>query len=441
MPSASAFHSSDPIHSPNRNKVSFEDRAFHDWYRFVLSFLPHLVRHYLDSFAPATKASVLDPFCGTGTTLVEAMKMGLDVVGIEANPIAHLASAAKTNWQVNPSLLVSKSAAIAQRVTDMLESEGYPEVIPYKKVRERNLFGLRGLDPEAERLLLKGSISPLPMHRALTLIEMFPDDSEAITNVQRLAMAKALIGPVGNLHFGPEVGVKRVKRIDAPVVSIWLDNIAQSANDLANVVGQRVPRSSVFLGDSRNAIDQIPDTSIGAVFTSPPYPNEKDYTRTTRLETVLLGLIRTKSDLRKLKDALLRSNTRNMYISDTDHKIGLGHPRIAALYKEIEDRRKELGKTSGFERLYSKVTAAYFGGMERHLNSLKRVLIPGSKLGYVVGDQASYFRIKINTGEILAEVAESVGYHVSSIDIFRTRLATITREQLREEVVVLEWRP
>ncbi|MDQ2985467.1 MAG: DNA methyltransferase [Armatimonadota bacterium] len=441
MPSASAFHSSDPVHSPNRNKVNVEDRAFHDWYRFVLSFPPHLVRHYLDSFAPAANTSVLDPFCGTGTTLVEAMKMGLDVVGIEANPIAHLATAAKTNWHVDPSRLEKETAVVAQRAIATLESEGYPEPLSDKKSRERNLFGLRDLDAEAESLLLKGSISPLPLHRVLTLIEMLPTDSQPISNIQRLAMAKALVGPVGNLHFGPEVGVQRTKRLDAPVTSIWLKNVTQSANDLADVVGQHVPQSQVYLADSRNAIDQMSDRSIGALFTSPPYPNEKDYTRTTRLETVLLGLIKTKAELRKLKEALLRSNTRNMYISDTDHKIGLRHPRITSLCNEIEDRRKELGKTSGFERLYSKVTAAYFGGMERHLESLKRVLIPGAKLGYVVGDQASYFRIKINTGEILAEVAESIGYRVSAVDIFRTRLSTATKEQLREEVVVLEWHP
>ena len=41
--------------------------------------------------------------------------------------------------------------------------------------------------------------------------------------------------------------------------------------------------------------------------------------------------------------------------------------------------------------------------------------------------------------EILAEVAESVGYRVVSIDLFRTRLATATKEQLREEVVILQW--
>jgi hypothetical protein len=66
-------------------------------------------------------------------------------------------------------------------------------------------------------------------------------------------------------------------------------------------------------------------------------------------------------------------------------------------------------------------------------------LKPDAFLGYVVGDQASYLRVKIKTGQLIAEIADSLGYKVESIDLFRTRLATATGEQLREEVVVLRW--
>jgi hypothetical protein len=98
-----------------------------------------------------------------------------------------------------------------------------------------------------------------------------------------------------------------------------------------------------------------------------------------------------------------------------------------------------LGKTSGFERLYARVTKLYFGGMKQHLADLRGVLRPGAKLAYVVGDQASYLRVMIRTGELLADIATSLGYEVIGIDLFRTRLATATRDQLREEVVLLRW--
>jgi len=66
-------------------------------------------------------------------------------------------------------------------------------------------------------------------------------------------------------------------------------------------------------------------------------------------------------------------------------------------------------------------------------------LRPGAKLAYVVGDQASYFRILIRTGQILATIADRLGYVVRDIDLFRTRFSTTTKEELREEVVILDW--
>lgn len=98
-----------------------------------------------------------------------------------------------------------------------------------------------------------------------------------------------------------------------------------------------------------------------------------------------------------------------------------------------------MGKTSGFERLYPRVTLLYFGGMLKHLASLTNVLRPGAKLAYVVGDQASFLRVMIPTGQILADIAESLGYCVTNIDLFRTRFSTATGDNLREEVVMMEW--
>ena len=45
----------------------------------------------------------------------------------------------------------------------------------------------------------------------------------------------------------------------------------------------------------------------------------------------------------------------------------------------------------------------------------------------------------IRTGQLLASIGLSLGYELVDVDLFRTRLATATREQLREEVVILRW--
>ncbi len=419
------------------NKLFDEDRAVHDWYRFVLSFPPHLVREYVARFGLGPAQRVLDPFCGTGTTLVECKKLGLPSVGVERNPIAHFASQTKLDWSPDPAGLVAHATAIAETARATFAKDGIQDIAPlFPSIPQAQL---RSLPAEREALLLAGSISPLPLHKTLLLLECIDQlRDHRFWAHERLALARALVDSISNLEFGPEVGVGSAKP-DAAVIAPWLHNVRLMASDLRSVGGQVQAASVVYQADARDLRQVIAPRSIDAVITSPPYPNEKDYTRTTRLESVLLGFLRTRAELRALKDGLVRSNTRGVYKGDADDQWVVGHPEIERIATEIETRRQALGKTSGFERQYARVTRLYFGGMARHLANLRPLLRPGAHLAYVVGDQASYLRVMIRTGQLLASIAKSLGYEVLSIDLFRTRLATATREQLREEVVVLRW--
>lgn len=423
------------------NKLQRHDRAAHQWYRFILSFPPHLVRDYIKKFELDESSSVLDPFCGTGTTLVECQKHGIRAVGLESNPVVCFASRTKLNWQIDPDEMWEHAQRVAALCDAKLEAFGLEnnrEMLLLETAQNFRPKDLLKLPADLTKLILKNSISRLPLHRTLVLLETLEENrDERFYDHERLALITALVNEISNLHFGPEVGVGPAK-FDAPVVSLWLDNVRAIADDLKNL--QSFPRTAmVHQADAREVSKILRPRSIDAVITSPPYPNEKDYTRTTRLESVLLGFIKSKEDLRSLKRSLVRSNTRGVYRADRDDLLVDGHLEIERIAAEIEQRRIALGKTSGFERLYARVTKLYFGGMKQHLADLRGILRPGAKLAYVVGDQASYLRVMIRTGELLADIATSLGYEVIGIDLFRTRLATATRDQLREEVVLLRW--
>ena len=423
-------------HSSINNKLAEQDRLVHDWYRFVLSFPPHLVRSYLNEFGAKSDSVVLDPFCGTGTTLVECKLNGIPSAGIEANPFPKFASFVKTSWEINPDRMLDVAHRTAERTLSILLAEGIDDE---KMTSGSDPGRLRTLPPESERLLLKNSISPLPLHKTLVLCEQLkPVSNEPGYDHLRLALASALVNRVSNLRFGPEVGVGHIKA-DAPVVSSWLREVERFALDLRAVNKRDYATSTVYLEDSRQLSSVLRSGTVDAVITSPPYPNEKDYTRTTRLESVLLGFVTSKGDLQRYKKSFVRSNTRGVYKEDTDHLWVADNEKISTIANQIEKRRIELGKTSGFERLYPRVTKLYFGGMARHLEELKSVLKPGARLAYVVGDQASYLRVMIRTGELLAEIAQGMGYELQRVDLFRKRFATATGEMLREEVVILRW--
>ncbi len=429
----------------NSNRLFAEDRLAHNWYRFVLSFPAHLVRNYLQKFRLDQDAIVLDPFCGTGTTLVECKKLGIPSIGLEAHPFAHFASDVKTDWTPDPEALKEHAEKIAVLARKKLNSQGIEDTPPLPLFsKPEGTFGkriteLRGLPREKAKLLLSESISPLPLHKVLVLLECLEQNHDSrYCNHELLALGKALVCSISNLKFGPEVGVGKPKP-DSPVVLPWLDAVETIAKDLQSLQKLNNTAAKAYKADARSASQVLSDVKIDAVITSPPYPNEKDYSRTMRLESVILGFINNSNELRKLKKGLIRSNTRGVYKKDDDDKWIAGNKEVEQIAERIEARRIELGKTSGFERQYHKVTKLYFGGMARHLAELRTVLRPGARMAYVVGDQASYLRVMIRTGQLLADIAECLGYKVKNIDLFRTRLATATGEKLREEVLLLQW--
>lgn len=408
--------------SSDLNHIRNQDRSAHDWYRFVLSFPPHLVQKYLTDFAIRSDQCVLDPFCGTGTTVVECKKQGVPSVGVEANQMAWFAGATKLDWSIDPDRLIDHATQIAELAQANLDRP------------------LRTLLEEQSQLLLRNSISALPLHKALLILDQLEQHKdEQCDRHERLALAKILVYSISNLKFAPEVSVGKSKQ-DAPVIELWIEEIRQIATDLQYLQTLPDTPARIHHADSRNLLEVLEPNSIDAVITSPPYPNEKDYTRTTRLESVLLGFLQTKADLRVLKQGLMRSNSRCVYRSDNDDQWVVNHPEIQRIANEIEAKRIELNKTSGFERQYARATKLYFGGMAKHLADLRRALRPNAQLAYVVGDQASYLRVMIRTGELIADLAKSLGYEVIDIELFRTRLATATKEQLREEVVLLKWK-
>jgi 16S rRNA G966 N2-methylase RsmD len=304
--------------NPEANKVQPQDHAVHDWYRFVLSFPPHLVRDCLQRLEVEPHHRILDPFAGTGTTLVEAKRTGMESVGLESHPMGYFACSVKINWQLNPDELVSDAERIAEMSAKTLRLKRlakdalklYDEVVPINT-------GLRTLPPEAQRLVLADSISPLPLHKCLVLRDAIDKvASRRTADHLRLALATTIVSDASNLHFGPEVGLGEIRE-DAPVIQPWLNRVYLMANDVRSVARSNTP-AEAHRQDARAPHLAVASRSVDAVITSPPYPNEKDYTRTTRLESVLLGFIQTKAELRALKQGLIRSNTRNLYVADDD---------------------------------------------------------------------------------------------------------------------------
>ena len=68
----------------------------HSMHPYPAKFIPQIPKTLIRELA-STRETVLDPFCGSGTTLVEALRLECNAVGIDANPLACLISRAKSH--------------------------------------------------------------------------------------------------------------------------------------------------------------------------------------------------------------------------------------------------------------------------------------------------------------------------------------------------------
>lgn len=434
------------------NALQAEDMPVHGWYRFVLSYPPHLVRQYLAAFSLTADDLVLDPFCGTGTTLVEAKKHRVPSIGCDAHPFAAMVSRVKTNWRADGVLLRQVFKRILRRSEKLTSEHGLPSLsfeaimLQDKKEVSRNGFCLT---EEEQKLLPTGFLSQRPLTRLLILREEIErhcaDQSTDIMEFFLVGLGHVIANGAGNFAFGPEIYRTKPKP-DYDVLGHFArhSDLMIQEIDRVKATGLDKIRSKVFADDARELV-HIPD-GISSVITSPPYPNEKDYTRTTRVESILLRLVTDKASLRDVKESLLRSNTRNIFVTDNDGDEIADFLSIQKVCRDIEKRRIELEKDSGFERLYHKVVAHYFGGMRRHLRALWPKLRRKARLAYVVGDQLSFLMVPVATAKLLSEIAAAEGYKTIGCDLWRERVGTKVRNsttnektvRVREEILILQ---
>lgn len=72
------------------------NEGVHGLHPYPAKFIPEIPRRLLKLFPPKASEAMLDPFCGSGTALVEALATGVDAIGVDVNPLACLISRVKT---------------------------------------------------------------------------------------------------------------------------------------------------------------------------------------------------------------------------------------------------------------------------------------------------------------------------------------------------------
>lgn len=223
------------------------------WFYFKEGFARDLVFSLIDRFRPER---VLDPFCGSGTTLLACKERGIYSEGIDASPLAVFVTRVKTEDYDIGEIKKEDERMMRLRPTEM---------------KERKFS-----DP-----IIKRAFPPRVMREILfykSRIESMED--EKTRNFFLFALMAA--GMKSSFAFKDGAVLKLEKRPLPPLRQSFKRQAYKMISDLEFFSAKGACKSNV--GDAR----MLPyDSEFDAVITSPPYLNKIEYTNIYRIELEL----------------------------------------------------------------------------------------------------------------------------------------------------------
>ena len=393
---------------------SNESLPVHRWWPYVQGFSAEFVEGILARSPIGPGTTVLDPFAGSGTTLVEARRAGATAWGTELLAPAVLAARVKTHLELDPDLL---DRAADRVLRDAAKRRAGP--LPFLRETERQF------SPEALRDLTR-------------LRDALPREGPPIANALRLAFGRALI-PSSRLHRSPCLGYARRPRDGGPTpferFRAAVDDMVEDLGSFSARVGRLGPPAVVALRDARNG--GWAERSVDLAVTSPPYVNGMDYVMNYKVDLAWLGYARSYSDLAALRRAEVACD--NLPRSETAPFLGPSTPADPWLGEILLRIRENVLRKGTYRRddMHA-VVHRYFADLAPVLAGVRRALVPGGRFVVVVGD--SLLAGTYVPGDLLlARIGGSLGFSIISVEVARTRRSGQRRSfGLRESVVTLE---
>lgn len=222
---------------------------------------------------------VLDPFCGSGTVLVEAMAAGRTAVGVDASPLAVLIARVRSSVldEAGRDRLVESAGQIATEAAERARKRVRPEIPAWARHETSRFLPHVALELLGLRELVAGTAE------------------DAVGIALRICLSSLLV----KFMRQPELHREAPQRIGRGVPSKFFAGRAQELARSLAALAQRVPAGTpvpqVHLGDAR-ALDPVPDRSIDLILSSPPYAGTYDYAEHHDVRFLWLGLPREDFD-------------------------------------------------------------------------------------------------------------------------------------------------
>jgi DNA modification methylase len=332
----------------------------YNWFHFKEGFSRDFVFTMLDHFGIKKNRWVLDPFCGSGTTLLSCKERGVNSVGVDAMPLSIFLSQIKT---MDYNLEIMKEIS--------------RNIFVNKFVRP----DIRSFSPLVKRSFTRYILEDIIFFRSI--VERIEDP--IIRNFFTLALMISLEKVSFAYKDGAVIKIRPHRNVP-PFRPVFKRTVKKMFKDLKRFVAKGVT-VKVFQGDARN-LSFLDDSTFDAIITSPPYLNIIDYMKVYAIENELF--------FGKTKSEVLRS-----YIG---LDISGDYPDLSSVDIPI------VGK-------------AYLHDMEKVLLEQHRVLKDNAKVAMVIGEGVFPDRI-VPIHLLVSKMAEDIGFKIEKILYVNRRTVT-----------------
>lgn len=401
-----------------RKDASFSDPAFsrnktlpiHRWVPWIAGFSSDFVSDVIRKYAPNHNSTVLDPFAGVGTTLLEAKLHDHNSIGFEINPYAVFACRVKLNSdRIFVADLLNEIDKFYRYYIACLKSNSLPKNLPPKGFKTRSEF-----------------YSPEILKKVLIVLDFIDNIAdELIRDLFRLAFASTMV-TYSNYSYEPSLGRRthagKGTIDDCPVEQVIGKKLSEMVEDIIwfkKELDDKAPIPRIIPDSFFEFKKYLSPETVDLVITSPPYLNNYHYNRNTRPQLYWLGYANNPRDLVKYEHENFGTYWQTVRDKQKIKLIfELSDSNLEEVLELLSKKNTDKGVYGG--QGWANYATAYFNDCYRFSMAVQEVLKEGGTAIVVLGNSILQ-GIMIPTDQYLADIAKSVGLNVLGIDIPRSK--------------------